>query len=181
MKTSSGEHNDRNAAKGVRPFPGLLDLSLAFDKRNLKASGFPQRAIAYLDRYSRFKRIEPELLSFSHRWTEEDIGKTFVGYEVPKGSPRGVVFEVILTSTIGRSFVSFEVSDAYDLTFLANEGWSVRKLGPFLKDEQFAVDAESLVSLEFIDRDCELLADDGELHDRFRLFMAIQDWALQPI
>jgi hypothetical protein len=180
MKTSTVDQNDNNTTKGARPYPNILDLAFEFEKRKLEVSGFPQRAITHLDRYSRFRRIDPKLLSSSHRWTKEDTGRTFVGYEMPEKPMEGLVFEVVVTAVFSSSVICFEVSEAYDLTRIADDGWSVWHLGPFSSRSYFEIDAEKPMTLDFADRACAML-DSDEAHDRFRLFMAIQNWALQPM
>lgn len=180
MKTSPGEPNDQNAVKGVRPYPGLLDLACEFEKRKLEENGFLQRTITHLDRYSRFKHVDSKLLSSSHRRTKEDTGRTFVGYEVPEKPMAGLVFEVVVTAVFSSSVVGFEVSEAYDLTRLADDGWSAWHLGPFSNRSYSEIDAVKPMTFDFADRACAML-DSDEAYDRFRLFMAIQDWALQPM
>jgi hypothetical protein len=179
MRDSEVEQRNRDAIDGPQVRHSPLDLALEIEKKRLTENGFPQRVIDQMDHYTRFERIEPHRLSRSHRWTREDVGKTFVGFEVPVNSSEGIVFEVILTCVFGKSIVSFEVSEAYDLTRLENQDWSVWHLGPFSEFSYFEINAEKPMTWEFAERACAML-DSNEAHDRFRLFMAIQDWALQP-
>jgi hypothetical protein len=181
MNYSKVEMIEQSASIGAQADWSLRDWALAAHKVALARNNFPQRVIDLMDHYSKFQRVCPDRLSREHRWTKEDIGKTFVGFEVPENSCEGMVFEVVVTAVLERSLVSFAVSEAYDLTRVADDGWSVWNLGPFSKHTRFTIDAENPILWGFMDRACEILDDDGQTHERFKVFMAIQDWALQPI
>jgi hypothetical protein len=181
MNNSKVEMTEQSASIGAQADWNIRDWALAAHKVALAKSNFPQRVIDLMDHYSKFQRVRPDRLSREHRWTKEDIGKTFVGFEVPENSCEGMVFEVEVTAVLERSLVSFAVSEAYDLTRVADDRWSVWNLGPFSKHTRFTIDAENPITWGFIDRAGEILDDDGQTHERFRVFMAIQDWALQPI
>ena len=51
--------------------------------------------------------------------------------------------------------------------------------GPFPEHTKFEIDGKAPLTEDLLDRVWGMLGD-SESEDRFRLYLAIQDWALQP-
>ena len=110
---------------------GIGDLFLAQQKEALHKSGLLEKIADQMDHYTRFHRMHPEDLAQEHRWTGDDVGKTFVGFEVPNSKGTGIVFEVSVAAVYGPSAISVEVSTAFDLTYDSGGDHSAWCFGPF--------------------------------------------------
>ncbi len=157
----------------------IFDILLEHHKTLLRQCGFLEKIADQMDHYTQFRRVHADDLAKEHRWTKHDIGKSFVGFEVPDGQGRGIVFEVIVVAVFGSTAISFEVRETFELTFDRKGDHSVWHFGPFPEDTKFEIDGENPFTWETVDRTCAML-DYEETYDRYRVYMAIQDWALQP-
>lgn len=166
---------------GTKKLPtNVFDLLLEKHKQKLRESGIMKKVADRMDHFTQFRPRHPDDLSPVHRWSEEDIGKTFVGYEIPDARGQGIVFEVEVAAVFGQSGISFKVKEAFDLTFDGEDDYSAWYLGPFKEDDRFEINGKAPLTEEALDRVWGTLGS-HEAEERFRLYLAIQDWALQPL
>lgn len=138
------------------------------------------RALAHrYDQNSRYTNLHVDDLDTTHRWSQLDVGKRFVGYEVPNEFGRGLVFDVEVVAVFDQSVVSLKLHEAFDLT-IDSDGYDTRTdLGPFHQHAKFEIDAGRPFTEDDMERVWALFGDEMAAQV-LRVFLALQSWALQP-